>query len=77
MLASISRRGAHASILCRRVRVGPARRFSSASAQVNFDWQDPFATKRLLTEEELAILETAERYCQERLAPRVIGKWAS
>lgn len=37
-----------------------------------FDWEDPLASKTLLTEEELAIADTAERYCQERLQPRVL-----
>ncbi|KAI0398030.1 putative glutaryl-CoA dehydrogenase [Xylariaceae sp. FL0594] len=44
---------------------------SSATTPV-FDWQDPLASKSLLTEEEIAISETAERYCQERLLPRVL-----
>ncbi|KAJ4313166.1 hypothetical protein N0V84_009545 [Fusarium piperis] len=37
-----------------------------------FDWEDPLATKSLLTDEELAVSESAERYCQEQLAPRVL-----
>jgi len=40
---------------------------------VPFDWQDPLGTKNLFTEEELAISETAESYCQERMLPRVLG----
>ncbi|KAI0475514.1 glutaryl-CoA dehydrogenase [Xylariaceae sp. FL0804] len=51
--------------------VGAARGYASASAPV-FDWEDPLASKNLLTEDELAISETAERYCQEQLAPRVL-----
>ncbi|TLS22826.1 uncharacterized protein PpBr36_06160 [Pyricularia pennisetigena] len=43
-----------------------------SSAKASFDWKDPLNSKSLLTEEELAISETAERYCQERLAPRVL-----
>ncbi|KAI1195360.1 glutaryl-CoA dehydrogenase [Nemania serpens] len=43
----------------------------SASAPA-FDWQDPLDSNSLLTEEELAIAETAERYCQEQLQPRVL-----
>jgi glutaryl-CoA dehydrogenase len=30
-------------------------------------------TNNLFTEDELAIAETAEDYCQERLLPRVLG----
>lgn len=37
-----------------------------------FDWQDPLGSKSLLTEDELAIADTAEKYCQERLLPRVL-----
>lgn len=37
-----------------------------------FNWEDPLVSRNLLTEEELAISETAERYCQEQLLPRVL-----
>ncbi|KAI0418954.1 mitochondrial glutaryl-CoA dehydrogenase-like protein [Xylaria grammica] len=47
------------------------RNYASSSGPT-FDWEDPLASKSLLTEEELAISETAERYCQERLLPRVL-----
>ncbi|KAL6167514.1 hypothetical protein ACJQWK_06936 [Exserohilum turcicum] len=39
---------------------------------VAFDWQDPLKANDLLTEEEQAISETAESYCQERMLPRVL-----
>jgi glutaryl-CoA dehydrogenase len=52
-----------------------SRTYASASS-VKFDWQDPLDSKSLLTEEELAIAETAERYCQERMLPRVLRKQA-
>jgi glutaryl-CoA dehydrogenase len=39
-----------------------------------FDWEDPLNSKSLYTEEELAISETAEAYCQERMLPRVLRK---
>ena len=39
-----------------------------------FNWQDPLAAQTLFTEEEVAISETAEAYCQERLLPRVLRK---
>ncbi|KAK7988366.1 acyl-CoA dehydrogenase NM domain-like protein [Apiospora arundinis] len=48
-----------------------ARNYASAS-HPSFDWEDPLASKDLLTEDELAIAETAERYCQERMLPRVL-----
>lgn len=48
-----------------------ARSFASAPTNT-FNWEDPLYSKNLLTEEELAIGETAERYCQERLAPRIL-----
>jgi glutaryl-CoA dehydrogenase len=47
------------------------RAFASAP-KTTFDWEDPLASKNLLTEEELAIADTAERYCQERMMPRVL-----
>lgn len=40
-----------------------------------FNWEDPLDYKSLLTEEELAIQETAESYCQERMLPRVLRKY--
>jgi glutaryl-CoA dehydrogenase len=42
-------------------------------APVSFDWTDPLNAKNLFTEEEVAISETAEAYCQERMLPRVLG----
>ena len=42
-----------------------------------FDWKDPLNTNSLFTEDELAIAETAEAYCQERMLPRVLGVRAS
>ncbi|KAH3969255.1 hypothetical protein HBH64_010600 [Parastagonospora nodorum] len=44
----------------------------SLHAPVAFDWTDPLDAKSLFTEEELAISETAEAYCQERMLPRVL-----
>lgn len=43
------------------------------STPVPFDWTDPLNTKILFNEEEIAISETAEAYCQERMLPRVLG----
>jgi glutaryl-CoA dehydrogenase len=42
-------------------------------APVKFDWKDPLGASNLYTDEELAIAETAESYCQERMLPRVLG----
>ncbi|KAK9777765.1 putative Glutaryl-CoA dehydrogenase [Seiridium cardinale] len=49
-----------------------ARRSYATAGSPVFDWEDPLNSKALLTEEELAISETAERYCQERMLPRVL-----
>ncbi|KAH9905769.1 acyl-CoA dehydrogenase NM domain-like protein [Xylariomycetidae sp. FL2044] len=48
-----------------------ARCYATASGPA-FDWEDPLASNTLLTEDELAIFETAEKYCQEQLLPRVL-----
>jgi glutaryl-CoA dehydrogenase len=45
-------------------------------APVAFDWKDPLGAINMYTEEEMAIAETAESYCQEKLLPRVLGKSA-
>ncbi|KAI1171859.1 glutaryl-CoA dehydrogenase [Nemania sp. FL0916] len=49
-----------------------SRNYASATSRPVFDWQDPLASNNLLTYEEKAIAEMAERYCQERLLPRVL-----
>lgn len=51
-----------------------ARTYASASQPAQFNWEDPLGSRNLLTEEELAVSETAERYCQEQLLPRVLRK---
>ncbi|KAB5542401.1 glutaryl-CoA dehydrogenase [Coniochaeta sp. 2T2.1] len=48
------------------------RSYASASPISKFDWEDPLLAKNLLTEDEIAIAETAERYCQDHLLPRVL-----
>lgn len=48
------------------------RRYASGIA-ATFDWKDPLGSNNLFTDEELAIAETAESYCQERMLPRVLG----
>jgi len=42
-------------------------------APAQFDWRDPLGATNMFTEDELAISETAESYCQERMLPRVLG----
>ncbi|KAL7619569.1 hypothetical protein AAE478_010110 [Parahypoxylon ruwenzoriense] len=54
------------------VRQWNASRSYASTPKSLFDWEDPLASKNLLTEDELAISETAERYCQEQLLPRVL-----
>lgn len=41
------------------------------SANPPFDWQDPFLLAGELTDDERMVQETAHRYCQDQLAPRV------
>ena len=44
---------------------------SIASSSPQFDWEDPFQLAGQLSDEERMVEETARRYCQDRLAPRV------
>ncbi|KAF5348649.1 hypothetical protein D9758_006769 [Tetrapyrgos nigripes] len=46
-----------------------------ASSFAKFNWEDPLNLESLLTEEEIAIRDSAHQYCQENLAPRVIKGW--
>lgn len=57
-------------------RAEPVSRAYSHAATTPFDWKDPLGASNMFTEEELAISETAESYCQERMLPRVLGKAA-
>lgn len=69
---AVQRSARHAVDAAPRTRLAVAgRRY--AHAPVAFDWKDALGAKNLWTEEELAISETAEEYCQERLLPRVLG----
>lgn len=45
---------------------------SSGSKLVPFNWEDPLDLDGLLTEDEIAIRDTAREFCQEKLLPRVI-----
>jgi len=55
-------------------RVASVRGYAEHATPQPFNWQDPLGSQNLFTEEELAIAETAESYCQERMLPRVLGK---
>ena len=59
-------------LLPRVTRTRHSRAFAAAPSTPRFDWQDPLGSKALLTSDELAISEAAERYCQEQLLPRVL-----
>ncbi|KAK0454673.1 acyl-CoA dehydrogenase NM domain-like protein [Armillaria borealis] len=54
-------------------RGGSVRFASSKFAQ--FQWEDPLNVENLLTEEEIAIRDTAHQYCQDNLLPRVLEGW--
>lgn len=59
--------------LCARHGTPALRRgYAAAASAPPFDWQDPLDAKSLLTEDEIAISETAEKYSQEQLLPRVL-----
>lgn len=60
--------------LTRAARPAVVRGYAEHATPQKFNWQDPLASQNLLTEEELAISETAESYCQERMLPRVLRK---
>ncbi len=40
--------------------------------KVKFDWQDPLSLDSLLTEEERLVRDSAHKYCQEKLMPRIL-----
>lgn len=52
-----------------------ARGMAAGAKFVKYDWQDPLRMQSLLTDEELAIQETARSYAQEKLVPRVLEGW--
>lgn len=43
-----------------------------SSAKAKFDWADPLLLTSQLTSDERQVMEAANSYCQERLAPRVV-----
>ncbi|KAF0410766.1 Glutaryl-CoA dehydrogenase [Gigaspora margarita] len=48
--------------------------FRSMSTQTSakYNWEDPLSLESQLTEEEIAIRDSARQYCQEKLFPRVL-----
>ena len=54
------------------IRARPTYSSRTYASAAQFSWEDPLGSKNLLTEEELAVSEMAERYCQEQLLPRVL-----
>ncbi|KAF8839107.1 acyl-CoA dehydrogenase domain-containing protein [Paxillus ammoniavirescens] len=63
---------------CRRVRNLPLTTLKSATFATTAPAHgecDPLLLESLLTEEEIAIRDTAREYCQENLAPRVLEGW--
>ncbi|KAL5354037.1 hypothetical protein ACLOAV_000122 [Pseudogymnoascus australis] len=51
------------------------RAYAAAATAPKYQWNDPLGSQNLLTEEELAVSETAESYCQEQLMPRVLDAY--
>ena len=43
----------------------------ATKSKASFKWQDPFLLQSQLSEDERAVQEAAQAYCQEQLAPRV------
>lgn len=72
MLGPIYRHAARRLVSTQRAAVAGKRHLHAAPA---FDWTDPLGAKNLFTDDELAIAETAESYCQERMLPRVLGTY--
>ncbi|PPQ64936.1 hypothetical protein CVT26_015656 [Gymnopilus dilepis] len=59
--------------ISRRAASVPAQRAASSFAK--FNWEDPLNLESQLTDEEIAIRDTARQYCQENLLPRVLKGW--
>ena len=54
------------------IRPATTRSYAAHATPQPFNWQDPLNAQSLYTEDEIAIAETAEAYCQERMLPRVL-----
>ncbi|KAM0542270.1 hypothetical protein ACHAPJ_012878 [Fusarium lateritium] len=56
-----------------------ARRFTVGARHLStgpkYQWEDPLNLQSLLTDDEVAIQETARSYCQEQLLPRVLDAY--
>ena len=39
---------------------------------MTFDWKDPLLLDGLLDEDELMVRDSAKRYCEEHLQPRIL-----
>ncbi|KAI5917747.1 mitochondrial glutaryl-CoA dehydrogenase-like protein [Camillea tinctor] len=52
--------------------VNVIRSYASSTSAPVFNWEDPLLSSSLLTEDELAISDAAEKYCQDQLLPRVL-----
>ncbi|KAF8070729.1 glutaryl-CoA dehydrogenase [Lyophyllum atratum] len=52
-----------------------ASRRAASTGLAKFQWEDPLNLESLLTEDEVAIRDTARDYCQEKLLPRVLHGW--
>lgn len=72
MFKSLQRQAAR-KIRSRPCHALPPCRAYAAPASEPFDWKDPLRAANSFTEEEVQIAETAEAYCQEQMAPRVLG----
>lgn len=59
-------------------RPNATRTFASqiGSTPSKYQWNDPLASNNLFTEDELAVSESAESYCQDQLVPRILGKFS-
>ncbi len=42
---------------------------------MNFDWQDPLLLEEQLTDDERTVRDSAQRYCREKLQPRVLDSF--
>ncbi|MCW8908656.1 MAG: acyl-CoA dehydrogenase family protein, partial [Sedimenticola sp.] len=45
---------------------------SKTQARAPFKWEDPLLLDQQLTEEERMVRDTANKYCQEQLQPRIL-----
>ncbi|KAK3724493.1 hypothetical protein LTR37_001117 [Vermiconidia calcicola] len=72
MFKSVTSRAARQFVHASRTTPCTARHYAAKTPYATFDWKDPLGSNNYLTEDELAIAETAESYSQEQLLPRVL-----